>query len=57
VLARDGRAHVFSAPGGIATKAQMLAIEGAPIDGGPNLFGDLPYAAKPKRRRGGLDQM
>ncbi|GGC73356.1 methylated-DNA--[protein]-cysteine S-methyltransferase [Chelatococcus reniformis] len=56
VLARGGKAHGFSAHGGIATKARMLAIEGAPIDGGPNLFGDLPYAAKPKpdgeQRRG-----
>lgn len=49
VLAAGGKANGFSAHGGIATKARMLAIEGAPIDGAPNLFGDLPYAAKPPR--------
>jgi methylated-DNA-[protein]-cysteine S-methyltransferase len=30
VLAADGSLHGFSAPGGIATKRRMLAIEGAP---------------------------
>ncbi len=30
VLAADGSLHGFSAPGGIATKRRMLALEGAP---------------------------
>jgi methylated-DNA-[protein]-cysteine S-methyltransferase len=35
VLAADGTLHGFSAPGGIATKRRMLALEGA---GPPTLF-------------------
>jgi methylated-DNA-[protein]-cysteine S-methyltransferase len=50
VLAADGKAGGFSAPGGIVTKLKLLTIEGAQ-PGGPTLFGDLPLAAAPGRRR------
>jgi methylated-DNA-[protein]-cysteine S-methyltransferase len=50
VLAADGRSGGFSAPGGIVTKLKLLTIEGAQ-PGGPGLFGDLPLAAAPGRRR------
>ena len=38
VLAAGGRAGGFSAPGGIATKFRLLAIEGARADVAPGLF-------------------
>src|SRR6185312_14726434 len=50
VLAADGKTGGFSAPGGIVTKLKLLTIEGAQ-PGGPTLFGDLPLAAAPGRRR------
>jgi methylated-DNA-[protein]-cysteine S-methyltransferase len=50
VLAADGKAGGFSAPGGIVTKLKLLTIEGAQ-PGGPTLFGDLPLAAAPGRQR------
>jgi len=50
VLAVNGKAGGFSAPGGIVTKLQLLTIEGAQ-PGGPGLFVHLPLQA-PRRRRG-----
>lgn len=41
VLAADGKAGGFSAPGGVATKLRLLTIEGAQ-PGGPTLFEHLP---------------
>jgi methylated-DNA-[protein]-cysteine S-methyltransferase len=38
VLAAGGRTGGFSAPGGVATKRRLLAIEGARALGGPTLF-------------------
>jgi methylated-DNA-[protein]-cysteine S-methyltransferase len=38
VLAAGGKIGGFSAQGGIATKRRMLAIEGARLDGGGELF-------------------
>ena len=38
VLAAGGRAGGFSAPGGLATKFRLLALEGARADAGPGLF-------------------
>lgn len=38
VLAAGGRTGGFSAPGGVATKRRLLAIEGARVLGGPTLF-------------------
>ncbi len=48
VLAADGKAGGFSAPGGIVTKLRLLSIEGA-APGGPTLFDSLPLAVAPKR--------
>ena len=39
VLAAGGRSGGFSAPGGVATKLRLLAIEGAAPGGQPDLFG------------------
>ena len=49
VLAADGRAGGFSAPGGLQTKARMLTIEGARPAGPPGLFDDLPLSVRPRR--------
>jgi methylated-DNA-[protein]-cysteine S-methyltransferase len=38
VLAADGKVGGFSAPGGVATKLRLLAIEGATPNGQPTLF-------------------
>ena len=38
VLAAGGRMSGFSAPGGVATKRKMLAIEGARVGDEPSLF-------------------
>lgn len=38
VVAANGKAGGFSAPGGVATKLRLLAIEGARTDGAPSLF-------------------
>jgi methylated-DNA-[protein]-cysteine S-methyltransferase len=38
VLAAGGRTGGFSAPGGVATKLKMLAIEGARVGDQPSLF-------------------
>ncbi len=40
VLAAGARTGGFSAPGGVATKLRMLAIEGALADDAPTLFDD-----------------
>ncbi len=48
VLAADGKAGGFSAPGGMVTKLRLLSIEGA-APGGPTLFDALPLAVAPKR--------
>jgi methylated-DNA-[protein]-cysteine S-methyltransferase len=50
VLASGGKLGGFSAAGGVATKVRLLEIEGAPLGEAPTLFGDLPLAAKPRRR-------
>ena len=42
VLAAGGRSGGFSAPGGIATKMKLLAIEDAAPGGQPDLFGLAP---------------
>jgi methylated-DNA-[protein]-cysteine S-methyltransferase len=53
VLAAGGKPGGFSAPGGVATKLQLLTIEGAQPQGpmqGPMLFDRLPLAAARQRR-------
>jgi len=50
VLGAGGKAGGFSAPGGLATKARMLSIEGARIGDEPTLFERLPIAVRPRRR-------
>lgn len=51
VLARDGAAGGFSAPGGLATKFKLLALESAePAEAPPSLFDTLPLAVAPSRR-------
>jgi methylated-DNA-[protein]-cysteine S-methyltransferase len=49
VMGANAKLTGFSAPGGVETKLKMLAIEGARIGQTPDLFGDLPLAAKPRR--------
>lgn len=49
VLAANGKAGGFSAPGGVSTKLRMLQIEGAPVGESSPLFGNLPLAAAPRR--------
>ena len=49
VLAADGRAGGFSAPGGLQTKARMLSIERARVGEAPGLFDDLPLSVRPRR--------
>lgn len=49
VLAANGKAGGFSAPGGVVTKLRLLTIENAQ-PGGRTLFGHLPLAAAPARR-------
>jgi methylated-DNA-[protein]-cysteine S-methyltransferase len=49
VLAAGGKPGGFSAPGGVATKLQLLTIEGAQPEG-PMLFDHLPLAAARPRR-------
>ena len=39
VLAANGRAGGFSAPGGVSTKLRLLEIEGARANAIPTLFG------------------
>ena len=51
VLGADGRMGGFSAAGGIVTKARLLSIERARIDGTPLLFDDLPITVKPPPAR------
>lgn len=47
VVGANDKLTGFSAPGGVATKLRMLAIEGARIGEAPGLFADLPLAVKP----------
>ena len=50
VLAAGGRIGGFSANGGAATKARLLAIEGARTGDAPTLFDDAPtFSLAPKR--------
>jgi methylated-DNA-[protein]-cysteine S-methyltransferase len=51
VLAADGRTGGFSAPGGVATKMRMLAIEGAVPPGPDSLFDHFGVAAPISPRR------
>lgn len=56
VLAANGKAGGFSAPGSVVTKFKLLEIEGARIEdakanGTPTLF-DVPLSVAPPRRRG-----
>src|ERR1043166_7059459 len=44
VLAAGGKLGGFSAPGGIATKRRLLAIEGARASKGPDLFDGMARA-------------
>ena len=44
VLAAGGKLGGFSAPGGVATKRRLLAIEGARANDGPDLFDRLARA-------------
>lgn len=46
VVGSDGKLHGFSAPGGLATKARLLAIEGRPVPEQGSLFAEMPAAAK-----------
>jgi methylated-DNA-[protein]-cysteine S-methyltransferase len=52
VLGADGKMGGFSAAGGVVTKARLLSIERARIDGAPLLFDDLPITVKPLLKRG-----
>ncbi|MEZ4310292.1 MAG: methylated-DNA--[protein]-cysteine S-methyltransferase [Polyangiaceae bacterium] len=41
VVGSDGKLHGFSAPGGLATKAKLLEIEGRKVPQQASLFGDV----------------
>jgi len=47
VLGSGGKVGGFSAPGGVATKARMLSIEGARTSDAPLLFANLPITVRP----------
>ncbi len=49
ILAADGKTGGFSAPGGVETKMRLLNKEKARTSAAPSLFGDLPFAAAPRR--------
>ncbi len=51
VLGADGKMGGFSAAGGVVTKARLLSIERARIDGAPLLFDDLPITVRPPPAR------
>lgn len=52
VVGSDGKLHGFSAPGGLATKAKLLAIEGRPVPEQASLFNEPARAElTPQRRR------
>ncbi|MFC7500398.1 methylated-DNA--[protein]-cysteine S-methyltransferase [Enterovirga sp. GCM10030262] len=51
IVAAEGKSGGFSAPGGLATKFRILEIEGARRHGEPELFEQLPWAAKPAANR------
>lgn len=44
VVGSDGKLHGFSAPGGLATKARLLAIEGRPVPEQASLFAETAEA-------------
>ncbi|MDQ2860889.1 MAG: methylated-DNA--[protein]-cysteine S-methyltransferase [Pseudomonadota bacterium] len=46
VLGSGGKVGGFSAPGGVATKARMLSIEGARTSPAPMLFENLPISVR-----------
>jgi len=46
VLGAGGKVGGFSAPGGVATKARLLSIEGARTSAAPMLFDDLPITVR-----------
>ncbi len=46
VLGAGGKVGGFSAPGGVATKARMLSIEGARTSAAPMLFESLPISVR-----------
>ncbi len=48
VLAANGATGGFSAPGGVATKFRLLAIEGATAGAAPTLF-DVTFSIPPRR--------
>jgi methylated-DNA-[protein]-cysteine S-methyltransferase len=48
VMGANDKLTGFSAPGGVATKLRLLAIEGVRPGQGPGLFDDLPLAVKPQ---------
>jgi len=50
VVAADGKAGGFSAPGGVRTKLRLLSIEGAQTADEPLLFERLPWVTPPRRR-------
>jgi methylated-DNA-[protein]-cysteine S-methyltransferase len=50
VVAADGKAGGFSAPGGVRTKLRLLSIEGAQTADEPTLFERLPWVVAPRRR-------
>jgi methylated-DNA-[protein]-cysteine S-methyltransferase len=50
VVAADGKAGGFSAPGGVCTKLRLLSIEGAQTADEPMLFERLPWVVPPRRR-------
>ena len=50
VVAADGKAGGFSAPGGVRTKLRLLSIEGAQTADEPLLFERLPWVGPPRRR-------
>jgi methylated-DNA-[protein]-cysteine S-methyltransferase len=57
VLGADGKVGGFSANGGVETKVRLLSIERARTADAPSLFGDLPLAVKPHRRRAAAGQV
>jgi methylated-DNA-[protein]-cysteine S-methyltransferase len=46
VVGSDGKLHGFSAPGGLITKARLLAIEGRPVPEQASLFAEPPREGK-----------
>lgn len=57
VVAADGKAGGFSAPGGLATKARILTIERARLGAEPLLFDALPVTVRPAGKAAGLTDL